>query len=535
MSSQKSDTDSRPQSGGMAPVTGSSDAIVDSAALDNPLAPCQDPLAPTVVLKAPAVGESKNELVMIDETDNSLNDNGQQPAAEEYGTSRMRFVVVAIFAIFGFVNQVQYTAYATIVREAQDKFSVSALEINLLSLLIPVVYCLFVVPGCWYYTKVGLRYGMITGGAINALGSILKFIAVWAPKYPIVVIAQIFVAFGQVLYLSLPPLIAARWYPVPQRTVVTAVCSLFGFFGMAVGMFYSPRIVSNANNTVANKHWAALMGSQMGLSLLVVVLMLAFVAERPKKRPCVTADRDEEESGKLWGHLRHQFKNINLLILALALGGTVGCLSAVAGVLTQILEPFGISEQTSGILAFAGIMGGAANCALVGFIVDRSRRYRVVLLALTAAVLALLTPAVILSRVVTNNKAIAVAMYIIIPLLELLVLPLVPVTMELSVELTYPDPETVSSTLVLMSMCLISFIGMVVFSVILGDFPTKTSSFIVLLIALCCCAVSFVGMWFVKERRLRHKQEQSDISGSNSLQGNAAHGPTSHSGEDEQR
>lgn len=422
-----------------------------------------------------------------------------------YRASRVRFVVAAVFALFGLINQVQYVAYATIVRETEDKFGVNALQVNLLSLLIPVVYCLGVVPGCWLYNVVGLRHGQILGAGANAFASSLKLICVWAPRYPLVVVAQVFVAVGQIFYLSLPPLIAARWFPVEERTVATAACSLMGFVGMAVGMFASPRVVYLPDHA-DNGAWGRLMGTQFAVSVLVLLLMIALVPEKPKHKPSPTAAKEEGDA-YIWKTLRRPFRNANMMALAVFFGLPVGFLTAVAALLTQIVEPFGIPEQHAGILAFAGILGGAANCAVVGWIVDRLRRYKAALLLLTCSVTVLLVPVAILMKTVKNNDVFAIAAYIIVPLLECLVLPLVPVAMELSVELTYPEPETASATVALLSMCFFSFVGMIVFSLILGDHPTKSNSAVVVIVTLVLCALSVVGLLFVKEdrRRLRHE------------------------------
>ncbi|AYU77922.1 hypothetical protein, unknown function [Leishmania donovani] len=416
-----------------------------------------------------------------------------------------RFVIVALFAAFGFINQVQYVAFASITRETQTYFGVSALEVNLLILLIPIVYVLGVIPGCFVYNKVGLRYGMIIGAALNAFASVLKLVAVWAPKYPLLVVAQVFVAGGQILFLSLPPLIAGIWFPPNERTVATAVASLMGFAGMAVGMFYSPNVIFLPDHNT-RKEWGASMGSQFGFSTLVLLLMLALASDKPKHRPSFTST--EHYKLPLLKFLKSQFEHLNFVLLTVAFGLITGFFTAVAGILAQLLEPFGISETKSGILAFSGILGGAANCALVGTFVDRTHYYKCTALTLAAISTALLLVVVIVAKAPTNLGAVTLAFYILVPFLAFLVLPIVPVVMELAVELTYPCPETVSSTIVLASMCFVSFAGMVVFSLILGDKPTMDSSLYVLLITLLVSAVSLGMLFFVKEQLRRKAQDK---------------------------
>lgn len=58
-----------------------------------------------------------------------------------------------------------------------------------------------------------------------------------------------------------------------------------------------------------------------------------------------------------------------------------------------------------------------------------------------------------------------------------------------------------------MSMCFFSFVGMVVFSIILGDTPTENSSFAVLVVVLVASMAAFVGLFFVQEDLRRQKEE----------------------------
>ncbi|KAK7196248.1 Major Facilitator Superfamily [Novymonas esmeraldas] len=422
-------------------------------------------------------------------------------------TTPFRFVVLALFAAFGFINQVQYVAFAFVIRETETYFNVGALEVNLLSLLIPVVYVIGVLPGCFVYNKVGLRYGMIIGAAVNAFASTLKLIAVWVPQYPLLVVAQLFVAMGQILFLSLPTLIAGIWFPPKERTVATAVASLLGFAGMAVGMFYSPHVVSLPDDCTAT-NWAALMGSQFGFSTLVLVLVVALARDKPLHRPSLTSTEDYKLP--LFKFIKSQFRDLNFVLLTVSFGLITGFLTAVAGVLAQLLEPFGIDETESGLLAFSGILGGALNCALVGFLVDQTHRYKFTALGLATVSTALFVIATVLTKTVSDADALRVALYVLVPLLEFLVLPIVPVVMELAVELAYPCPETVPSTIVLASMCFFSFVGMIVFSIVLGDDPTVESGFYVLLITLIASALSIVGLLCVKEQL--HRQAEDEVA-----------------------
>ncbi|KAG5508275.1 hypothetical protein JKF63_05531 [Porcisia hertigi] len=423
-----------------------------------------------------------------------------------FKTTPFRFIVLGLFAAFGFINQIQYVGFTTIIRETESFFGVNAFKVNVLSLLVPMVYVIGVIPGCYLYNKVGLRYGLIIGTGLNATASVIKFIAVWAPKYPLLAIAQVLVAGGQILFLSLPTLVAGIWFPSNERTVATSVASLFSFFGMAVGMFYPPYVISLPDRNT-QKEWGASIGSQCAFSILVLTLTSLFVSDKPKYRPSVTSD--DLYKLPLLNFLKSQLKDLNFLLLAAAFGLITGSMTAIAAVMEQLLRPFGIEETTTAILAFTGILGGALNCALVGRFVGRTHYYKYTAIALATLSTSLLLVVVIGIKTIQETEGKMTLFYVLVPVIEFLVLPLVPVVMELGVELAYPCPETVPTTIVLGSMCFFSLIGTVVFSLIIGVTPTVERTFSVVLVALILSAISTGALVFVKETLRRKARDEA--------------------------
>ncbi|EPY37057.1 hypothetical protein STCU_00240 [Strigomonas culicis] len=389
---------------------------------------------------------------------------------EVFKVTKRRFLVLLLFAFIGFITQVQYVCFSTVVRATEEKYDVNAFTVNLLSILIPVIYVLGVFPLFYLFNKIGLRYGIIGAAGLNTIATALKFISIWVPYIGLLIVAQIFVAACQLLTLGLGPLVASVWFPAPERAVATSVGTLFGFIGMAVGMFYGPYIVSLPNQ-MSNMHWGVFYGVQFGFILVVSALSFFLIPGKPKYRPASTSTHVMDVA--VWPVLKTQLKSFNIMLLTISFGIITGLLTAVAAMLTQILEPFGISSDISGTLAFSGILGGSASCVVAGLLMDRYHCYRKLLLLLGFATLALLIPIAAVSKGAGSNMPVQIVAYIVIPLVECLVLPMVPVGLELIVELTFPAPEHIAATVLLASMCLWSVIGMLVFSCVVGDTPTK--------------------------------------------------------------
>lgn len=393
-------------------------------------------------------------------------------------------------------------------RGCLSHYRTTSLGVNALAAIFPVVYAIGVFPGCHLYENLGLRGGMCIGTGFNMVGAALKFVACFWVQYWLLVAGQFLNAIGQVLFLSLPPLVASTWFPDDERTIATAIGTLSGFLGMAVGMFYSPLVVHNKGD---KEHFAALMGSQLAIALLVFLGSVAIVDPAPPMSPSLTANRRQEQIA-IWPILKRQLKNKNMLILAVAFGCINGLYTGLAAVLSQLLAPFGLSEAQTGTLAFAGILCGSVSCAIIAPLVDKHRRYKtpIIVLYLILAFFAAITT--LLMKVVKSD--LVVPSFVLIIIMEIVVLPVIPLVMELSVELTYPDPESVSSSLVLVSMCIWSAVGIGIYSFILGNDPGRDDCFLALLVTVILCSLATAALFFVKEDRVRYDTEQSSLASS---------------------
>ena len=426
----------------------------------------------------------------------------------EIGLSSKRWVVLFLYFWFGLCNQVQYTAFTTIVNETKSYFDTTSFGVNMLAAMFPLIYAIGVFPGCHLYENMGLRGGLCAGSGVNALGAGLKFVACFWPQYWLLVVAQLFNAVGQVLFLSLPPLVASTWFPDDERTLATAAGTLSGFVGMAVGMFYSPQIVHEHGD---KEHFAILMGSQFAVAAIVFVGAMLLIDAAPPMSPSLTANRRTEQIA-IWPILKGQLKNKNLMILAVSFGCINGLYTGLAAVMSQLLGPFGVSESQTGIIGFAGILSGSVSCAIIAPLVDKYRKYKVPIIALyiILEVFAIITA--VLMKIVTGE--LVVGAFVLIICMEIVVLPVIPLVMELSVELTYPDPESISSSLALVSMCIWSAVGIGIYSVLLGNEPTREDSFNALVFTLAACGLSTCAIFFVKEFRVRYETEQSSLASS---------------------
>lgn len=464
-------------------------------------------------LDAPiAVGSAHNGRPINDESETEI----------EIFVYRRRWVVLAIFVATLFINQAQYTAYVTIVDETRSFYNISALQVNSLAIIYTAVNVVMIVFVCYFYDKVGFRNGVLLVGVMNCLCAGFKFISVFSPHFAWLVVGQICGGCSQVLAISIPPLLAALWFPVNERSLATAVGSVSGNLGVAFSFWAAPLVL---NGTADKDHFLILMSIYFGAAIVTLLLSLLFVSNEPPKPPSVTARTHDTFGATSFVDLLKLFwkqaTNWSLVRLCLGFGICVGLGTALSNVLAQIYKPFGVDGQSIGIIGAASIVAACLTTPGAALLLDKYRAYKHMLLLIYLASGVVL--GVLAAIMWANVPHMLPALYILIIGYQVVSQPSVPLMMEFSVEKTYPDPEFISSSFCLLVFSLFATFGGLGFSALLGDNPTQMDGVWCIggnaILALVAIAVTAT----VSQERLRYEEEQRIYKSARVSQYNVSH------------
>jgi FLVCR family feline leukemia virus subgroup C receptor-related protein len=486
-------------------------------------------------MASPAASKQESFLPQVDSARGAPIAAGMEGVRIE--SSSRRIAVLLIYCCYGLGNQFQFVSNANIVKPLTQFIDCSAFEINLLAAIFSLVYILGCFPACEVFARWGLRFSLLMGLSCNFIGATLKFIAIlWCRHFWLVFIGQTVAAFGQIFFLALPPLLAATWFPTSERSLATALGTLSGFLGMAIGFSVPPAMVSVGDPP---SKFEGLFGLQFGYCLANLVVCVLLVPRQPEHPPSVTSPKYAEiaksrsapaspqvrvsgnpaaDTVALYGtphtaaeteqaiedalvaeaappHVFSQIwaqrgnKSFMILVFTFGIGG--GSTNAVAAVLSQLMAPYNVSEDDSGFILMTGMICGCVACVITGPFLDKFRTYRtplVVCYSLNVLVIGIMT--VLMLTVPVNGTTFVAISYIVVIFIVILTLPTLPIGMELAVELTYPLPEAVPATACMWSNGLFSLIGTVVCSTIIGDSATKAEGVYILavigvMIGLC--------------------------------------------------
>ena len=269
-------------------------------------------------------------------------------------TGADRRVILAGFALLVACTQWLWLAYAPITTQAHRIMGVSEGAVGDLAGIFPFVYVILALPaGRWLDARFGQALGL--GAVLTGAGGLLRLAG--PASYGWAMAGQFVTAAGQPFVLNSITKVAARYFPVRERTVAVSVGSVALFAGILAAVLSGGPLLHAGGLTLLLRVQAA-----VALAAALWVLAVAWTPAVFRGDPSVTVSlRWLRRDGLMW-------------LLAGLLFVGMGVYNAIATWLDSILTHFG-HGGASGYLLAVMTVGGIAGGALVpGFAVRRNRR-----------------------------------------------------------------------------------------------------------------------------------------------------------------
>ena len=217
--------------------------------------------------------------------------------------------------------------------------------------------------------------------------------------------------------------------------------------------------------------------------------------------------------------MRQISSNMSLLGVIIAFGLANGSLASLVTVLPQILAPYSVSSSHAGTITAIGLAVASGTSLVVAKVVDSRRVYKGPLLGLYALAIVGLSLMLVIfyinsdgdegSSSVVSHGGMVAAMYVLVVVTMAAGLPGIPITLEFVVEMTFPDPEMVASSLAMLAMSLCSVSASLVYSAVLTDTPTPSTPRSAMFVSGGVLLVSVGLLVMVRQEHRRHHFERN--------------------------
>merc|ERR1712150_20649 len=285
--------------------------------------------------------------------------------------------------------------------------------------------------------------GMFVSASLRVMGSLKQLHLAPANGYAWALAGQITGGVVQPLILNSPAKLITRWFPAEQRDLFIAATSSFNILGSMVGQVVSTYFVPDHGSFPAlhliSSFWSG----------FVFILFVLFFENFPKYPPSLAALQHLENM-----HVPHAVKqyyydcltNFNFLLLFCGFGCGLALFNTVLTLVGELTEPYNYSSDDAGMFALVFLLSGITAALLIGPILDYTHLYKSFLRVFTVLGFGGIW---FLNSTLQKNNSLQI--YIAFGLFGVLVLPLLPIVIEVGVECTYPVPEEYSTGLLMAS------------------------------------------------------------------------------------
>lgn len=413
------------------------------------------------------------------------------------------FSIVLLNIATGFV----WLTYSSVSDSAAEYLNCSNTVVNLTSILYFVAYVVMAPISGWMFEKHGIKHSLLFGGALQIVGSWLRFFAHFVDSSPshaggrlaLTLVGQIIGASAQPFFLNTPPKFAALWFSERGRTTATMIGTVANAFAAALAQLIIPVITTDA---------ASMKDSLLVCAILAVVAVIPafFVADRPPTPPSPSAaealQATEEEPFHI--SLRKVGSNKQFLLLMCVFGTFVACFNAITSLITTFTKPYGYSSNDAGYFGAAMVVAGLISAGIAGPAMDKSKQYKGLCKTLVPVATAFFVAFIFVVR-----KDFFVGIIVVSALMGMAAFAVLPAALELAVEITYPVTPA-SSTSILWAFG--QLLG-VIFLLVLGALQdnelsrTKAINPPLIFIAVWCLFFGVIPVMMINSPYLRMEAE----------------------------
>ena len=371
-----------------------------------------------------------------EDTRNAATEGIQQPHSNhvQYRTYKRRWIGLIELILLNIMVSWGWLTYAPVANTSAEFFSTTPAVVNWLN--VGFFFAFVVISPLAHYalSKYGPRLSILLASAFLIVGNWIRYGGTRAspPSYAGVMIGQILIGFAQPFVLVAPTSYSDIWFTPRGRITATAITTLANPFGGALGELVDPFLAVNPPDIAPMTLYIAIITT-------VTCFPAIFVFSAP---PTPVAPSSTVSRPPLGTQLRLLATSTSFWLLFIPFCVYVGFFNSFSSLLTQFLTPYGFDENDSGIAGAILILVGLVSAAISSPLVDRSKRYLLVIKSLVP----ILAISYLIFIWAPPSRTVAYP-YVMCAIIGASSFITVPVALEWFVEISYPISPALSSVL----------------------------------------------------------------------------------------
>ncbi|RWS02445.1 putative MFS-type transporter C09D4.1-like protein [Dinothrombium tinctorium] len=411
-----------------------------------------------------------------------------------------RYLMLFLSAFTSGLIMFQAYEYTSIAKAVSDYYQVSYVMVTFTSIAGNIAYAAFFFVGVHYLQKNGIRFCLIVGSAVSALGACFKCFSVQRDAFYILIFGQILPAIGQTLTAPLPPLLAAVWFKNNETATVIGVYYAFCTLGNACCAVLNLLFPYGQTECEIEASFQFIAILTAVLCTLCFILVIIFIESKPPNPPSHSQMYREEIFENT--SLKILFKNKNYLLLAssFVINSTVSMtLSIIFNQMVFTVFPNGHNIVTIGGLLMT--LSGLVGALFIPYLLDRTKKFQLISITCFAASLFFLM-LMLHSSLLKSVAYFEISTF----LFGLFLVGFTSIAVDIVVDITYPFPEGTSIGFLYFFSAIPTIIITPMSSSLMENFDISYAFAILGSLLLIGTIFLFCGHWELKRKQIEEEK-----------------------------
>lgn len=362
-----------------------------------------------------------------------------------------RFAVAALFCSTSASSAFGWLSLTAVTEFTKTFFDISDFGVNMVSLMFLVLYLPGSVLSLYATERFGMKANLMIGMFLNLVMTWLKYCATalnnQASAYMLLIIGQTAGAIGQPLILNSAVRVSSDWFPESESSAATIVLTMANIVGQMGGSFVPPFVVHATTDLKALMWWQII---PCAVTLLLAAVVLQDRPEHPPSASIALAwqRQDSRQSAATstqslvhaWRDVKSLLANRSFLILATGFGIATSMAWALLTVEGTFVTNCRFSNKVAGNAGAALLGVGTLAAFLFEPVMRSTRAYVELQKAVTWG--SALASLLVLAANRPGPPSLVIGAWAVF---GAFVQPLMPLSLELAYELSYPVPADVST------------------------------------------------------------------------------------------
>ncbi|KAI8976000.1 major facilitator superfamily domain-containing protein [Pilobolus umbonatus] len=351
--------------------------------------------------------------------------------------------------------------------------SISLTEINWIYNIMAIGYIIVSCFTSWIYKVLGVKWSLVFSGVILSLGCWIRWVAVKLinPSFGLMILGQTVASCSSPISLNLTTTFASLWFAENRRA--TAGMFIVSNYGAIIALFLIPVIATGKDKIELTVTMVA------GIATAATIPLLFFPSKPPT--PASTLKRKESDDNmiSLIEETKQLFQNPQFMIICLVHSLSIALCIEWNGLMNQAITPYGYTNSQVG------------NITAMGVLADRTKQHKILLKIMTPLMFSTYVAYVF----IVKSDSFAAILYV-NGMSQFFLCFLIPVCIELAVEVSYPVTESLSNSILWQLSQLLGFIFVIIMDLFRDTHGVPKNNMhnglvFQAIVAGLCCVISF--------------------------------------------